>query len=98
MIHYLIQINLLIFKYHVGIEILKFTFYYKDYKNKEDLKCFVDKQTFENRFHHNSYNLFLNFSDELWENIVIAGGFVSDCINPRKKIIGKENQISIQMI
>lgn len=59
------------------------TFYYKDYK--KDLKCFVDKQTFENRFHHNSYNLFLNFSDELWKNIIIAGGFISDCINPRKK-------------
>lgn len=54
------------------------------YRIKKDFKCFVDMQTFENRFHYNSYNLFLNFSDELWENIVIAGGFISDCINPRK--------------
>lgn len=61
------------------------TFYYKSYKNDSDLKCIVDKETFEARFHYNSDNLFLNFSKDLWKNIVIAGGYISDCLNPRKR-------------
>ena len=71
------------------------SFYYKNVPKDCEYQCFVDNDTFKNRFHYNSYNLFLNFSNELWENIVIAGGFISDCINPRKKRNTWENTKSI---